>query len=304
MGVAFALACAFVWALSTLIVRTQTYHLRPLTLNIARINISGLLFVPILLSYSWAEYQALPLRAYGMVCGALAFGLLFGDTLFIRSVAMLGAARSLPLLNLFPVFTLITSPVMTGEKPTLHMALGTLLVVAGVTCIARSGAQAVPGSATPRLGKGVAVLAVGLAIIANVSWAIGTCINRLVFMEFDANVMMIAAVRMTVLAVVSWTLLPFKGRVAELRGLKRRNWVALAATGVAGTFLGGIFYMTSLKYIDAARAAALTTTAPLFGVPLAVWLLEERINRWTVFGMALALLGAWSVSAPPEWQFL
>jgi len=28
MGVAFALACALVWAISTLIVRTQTYHLR------------------------------------------------------------------------------------------------------------------------------------------------------------------------------------------------------------------------------------------------------------------------------------
>lgn len=58
--------------------------------------------------------------------------------------------------------------------------------------------------------------------------------------------------------------------------------------------LGGLamaFSFTSLAYLPVANASALGYLAPLISLPLAAWLLGERMTRWLVVAAMLGLLG-------------
>ena len=49
----------------------------------------------------------------------------------------------------------------------------------------------------------------------------------------------------------------------------------LALAGILGIGLGGVFFMVGVKDIGAAKTAILSSTAPLFGVPLSMLMLYE-----------------------------
>ena len=302
MGEILALLCAFFWAISVLILRTQTHHLKPLTLNLIRIVICASLICPLLFLFPIQTYRSLPWQAYGMICGSLVIGLMFGDTCYIQSIALLGAARAMPLTNAFPVFAILVSPWLTGEQITLHMAIGTSCVVAGVTMIVRSGSLAATAALERELGSRAAVVGVLFGLIAALSWTVSTSIHRIVFVQYNPDALMVATVRMSFIGVISALLLWFRPRDPGQDKLTGKNWLAIVASALCGPFLGGILFVGATKYAGVARVASLVTTAPIYGVPLAVLYLGERINRWTVLGATLTLLGAWTVSAPPEWQ--
>lgn len=304
MGEIFALAHALAWAISALMVRTQIYHLGPLIITAARTTVAGIAFLPVFFCYPLEGYLSLPIRAYTLIFGAMGIALLFGDPFFIRSLAILGAARAMPITNAFPVFTLFISPAVTGEKITAGMALGTLTVFAGVTLIAMSEPPPGEGLQTPEgLGKYQAVKGIFYGLIAALAWAVSACINKLAFMDYPLNPLMISAVRIPVLAVASWTLLPFEDRWGGFPRWSGRTWVAIFGAGLIGMFLGSLLFLEAIARTSVTRVVTLACTAPLFAVPLAVWFLDERLNRRMVIGTVLTMLGAWTVSAPPEWQF-
>jgi drug/metabolite transporter (DMT)-like permease len=51
------------------------------------------------------------------------------------------------------------------------------------------------------------------------------------------------------------------------------------------------FAQASLAYTTASVTSVLTTTAPLFILPLSVWFLNEEITTRAVIGAVLAVIG-------------
>ncbi|QSG05667.1 Permease of the drug/metabolite transporter (DMT) superfamily [Halapricum desulfuricans] len=73
--------------------------------------------------------------------------------------------------------------------------------------------------------------------------------------------------------------------------LSTRDWLVAVASGIA---LAAHFaaWFESLEWTSVAASVTLVQTQPVFVAVGAVWLLEERLNRSMVLGIAVALIGS------------
>jgi drug/metabolite transporter (DMT)-like permease len=55
--------------------------------------------------------------------------------------------------------------------------------------------------------------------------------------------------------------------------------------------LGGLLFLQALLYSGAAKATVLTSAAPLFGLPLSLVFLKERVTKRIAVGTVLIILG-------------
>jgi drug/metabolite transporter (DMT)-like permease len=78
---------------------------------------------------------------------------------------------------------------------------------------------------------------------------------------------------------------------AEFGRLTAREWSLVAASGL---FLGLHFgtWISSLALTTVANSAVFVSTAPLFVALIAAGLLRERLTRWVLLGLAVALAGS------------
>jgi drug/metabolite transporter (DMT)-like permease len=57
------------------------------------------------------------------------------------------------------------------------------------------------------------------------------------------------------------------------------------------TAASSVLFVASLKYAGVAVGAVLSSTAPLFALPLGVIFLGERVSGWTIAGAVVAVGG-------------
>ncbi len=133
----------------------------------------------------------------------------------------------------------------------------------------------------------VALAAVGVAVLAASTSAILIRLS-----DAPESVMAFYRVSFTILL-----LLPLaRGARGELAGVSRRD--ALAAVG-AGLALSVHFatWFVSVDLTTVAASVTLVQTQPLFVAAGAALLLRERITRWTVAGVLVAMVGVATMSA-------
>lgn len=108
------------------------------------------------------------------------------------------------------------------------------------------------------------------------------------YAQEDAPSLVIATGRLTI---ASFLLLPFAARRGdELQRLPRRGWrLALLSGIVLGLHFAG--YISSLRYTSIAAATVLATSTPVWVGLAAPLFLGERLHRYALIGLALALAG-------------
>jgi drug/metabolite transporter (DMT)-like permease len=55
--------------------------------------------------------------------------------------------------------------------------------------------------------------------------------------------------------------------------------------------LGSIFYVAGVAMAGAAIMSVMASTAPLFAIPVSIFVLKEKVTPLTLFGVALTLIG-------------
>ena len=113
----------------------------------------------------------------------------------------------------------------------------------------------------------------------------------LIRLALDAGVpaLVVAAYRLTI-ATLILTPIVLRGRMAELRGLARRDWWWALLSGV---FLALHFatWISSLDYTTVTSSVVLVTTGPIW-VALASWLIfREKLTAPIVIGLIVAVCG-------------
>ena len=113
----------------------------------------------------------------------------------------------------------------------------------------------------------------------------------LIRLALDAGVpaLVVAAYRLTI-ATLILTPIVLRGRMAELRGLARRDWWWALLSGV---FLALHFatWISSLDYTTVTSSVVLVTTGPIW-VALASWLIfRESLTAPIVIGLIVAVCG-------------
>ncbi|MDD5503355.1 MAG: DMT family transporter [Candidatus Thermoplasmatota archaeon] len=127
------------------------------------------------------------------------------------------------------------------------------------------------------------ILVIGVTAISTASTFI-----RLAQNEIDS--VAIAAWR---LAIASLLLAPF-GVPACIREIRKLNGKEIALLLASGIILGFHFmaWVSSLSMVSVASSVVLVTTAPLFVAAISFIFLKEKITKWAIVGILVAMAGS------------
>jgi drug/metabolite transporter (DMT)-like permease len=295
-GEAKALLAAALWAIAGIVFAAQTRRLGALRLNVIR-SLAAAVFICLLIPFAGAAGElraASTATVIAMVgSGVLAIGL--GDTFFFASLPVLGASLAVPASSsVYPLLTFLVASIWLGETVTWAVLGGSLLIMAGIFLLLW---RATPVVASPvdvrtrsRFDWRGAVL---LLMIATVFWTLSTAWLRAG--SGDLGPVSAGALRAGGTTIF---LLPIALSQRQAPALPRFAWgsvASVAAAGILAVGIGSLFYIAAVQEVGAGRTAILTSTMPLFTLPLAVLFLRERVTPRVVAGTITCVLGIWLI---------
>ncbi len=300
VGEAAALGSAFLWALSNILMGSQSSRVPAVVISSLRTIFGALFLVAVAAVTIIAGEGTLPSLPRALaLAGSGALGMGAGDTLYIRSLRHIGVSRAFPIsMAAFPLLTFALAAVWLGEQVSMPVAAGTLLVIGGVVVVVSGDIAAARDADVTSTGS-AAELRAGMAmvVVAAVLWALASVWLRTAVEGVAATVA--PAVRMPVAALVTVGLVRGSGHSLLHARYRRRTILALLVTGIAGTGIGSMLYVVAVQHAGAARTAVLSSTAPLYALPMAAMALGERVTWRIAAGTLISIVGIWLVIAPP-----
>ena len=275
VGMLCALGSAMSWSVTSLMVSALTPGIGSFTINAARTTLTAAIVIGwMLLAGGLDTVLTLSIGGLALLAVSIVLAIPIGDTIFFESAQRLGLGRAMTISMSYPVVAASLAALLLGERLSAPIVVGGLLTLAGLGLIVMARVEP-PGE--PRPWRGVVE-----ALLAALAWGVSVVALRVPLDEIDP--VSAQAIRLPVGAVMLWvTPWALRGVPALLRG----GWplfvrlLALAAL----TAVSSVMYSASVKYAGVAVASVLSSTAPLFAVPLGIVFLNERLP-------ALALLGA------------
>jgi drug/metabolite transporter (DMT)-like permease len=293
VGAAAALASSALWAFTSVLLASQSGRLRPLMMSAVRSLTASLMLVGLLIATAGlVQLKEMTFITGFSMMGSGIVGQAVGDTLYINALGYLGVSRTFPITNsAYPFITFLLAVVLLGEPVTWTLPIGGALIVAGITWIVLEQRRAdAAGDVNVELVRGVV-----FAVAAAAAWATATIWLR--GQQGDLDALGAASLRIPAASAAVWiTIAMTRGRTEQpLRQLTRRSLAIVAVAGVLGTGLGSILFIYSVAEIGAARTAFLTTSAPVFALPMGVAFLSEKLTARTLLGTAVTIAGIWLV---------
>jgi len=290
IGVLVGLLCALTWAVSSVLMKDLARKLDPFTLNAPRSLIGGLsMFLLTLAMGKTAAYQALTPEKIFFLLASICIGGGIGDTFYIYSLARIGLSQAFPLASTYPALTLLFGMFFLHEEVSLGIVGGLVLVLGGIWLISRPPASRAQDA--PRVIKGSGV---AMALVASFCWAVSMSLLGPGMKGLDP--IMVSSVRAPALSLVLWGIVALRRSAPKLAKLSRHEWVILIAGALIGWGLGSVLFLTTVALCGPTRAAILTSTSPLFALPLSVLFLKERVSRTILAGTAFTVVGIILVS--------
>jgi DME family drug/metabolite transporter len=289
IGEISGLSCAAAWAVISLIMRSLADHMRPVVVNGLRCLFAAITLAAVVVLTG--RTHSLLTMPEGVVWAIVVSGVLgqaVGDAAFVRSAKLIGASRALPLSSSAPLFTMFLAALLLGESVNAANVLGTITVIAGVVLLAIPYGPILSAQVFATADRGGLLL----AFFAAVCYAVSTVVLKSGIADVD--VLAANFVRMSTAAALLTGLELVQSGAKVPVGLSRRTLAVMTVTGLISAFSSSM-YVTSVQYAGAAKASILTSTSPLFGLPLALIFLHERINSRIAIGTVASVIGIWLV---------
>jgi DME family drug/metabolite transporter len=289
LGIVFALGMALCWASMGIVLRSLPARLDAFVVTGLRATF-GMVAIALLVVATGgvAQYRLLTTTKVLYLVGSILAGGVVGDTLYLQSLRLLGMQRSFPIINSFPLFTVLCSALLLGERISLVTMSGMLLVFAGIYLVARSkessGGGASGGASSRDVTRGV-LMAVGTAALYGIEGVLVSLGAQ------DVSSIVANSVRVPVVAVVASLIAAGRGQWSQVSCLDRRTVLLLVLAGSVGWALAGSLWVAAIRFAGPSRAAIVGSTAPLFGVPLSMLFLREKPTRYTLAGTVLTVAG-------------
>jgi drug/metabolite transporter (DMT)-like permease len=292
MGAAAALASSAMWALTSVLLTSQTARLRPLLMSAIRSLTASLILIGLLVATDGlVQWREMTFITGVSMMGSGVLGQAVGDTLYINALGFLGVTRTFPITNsAYPFLTFLLAVLLLGESVTWLLPFGGGLIVLGITWIVLEQRRADADDATRvQLGRGVL-----FAVAAALAWASATVWLR--GQQGNLDAIGAASLRIPAAsAAVFATLAATRGRQPAGYGITPRSIAIVAVAGLLGTGLGSILFIYAVEHTGAARTAFLTTSAPVFALPMGVVFLSERLTPRVLLGTVATIAGIWLV---------
>ena len=281
LGTLAALGAAVTWAATGLLVRSLVRELGSVAVNAVRSTVGGaILLVWVLVTAGAGAFAVASTRALVLLALSIVAAIAIGDTVFFESTRVLGLGRAMTISMTYPVGAAALAAAFLGEPITLPIAAGALLTLGGIVLIVAPWAERAPDE---RFAFGVAT-----ATLASLAWAVSVVLVKAPLREMDA--VTAQAIRLPLAALVLWATPWARAAAGGLGRLDGAALTRLAALSVL-TVLSSVLFVASVKYAGVAVAAVLSSTAPMFAIPLARVFFGERLSRPALLGAGVTVVG-------------
>jgi drug/metabolite transporter (DMT)-like permease len=280
-GALCALASALAWSVTSLMARTLIPHYGSVTINAVRSGAAGVLLLVLVMAVDGPHTLfAMSGATFVQLTVSIVAAIGIGDTVFFESTRAIGLSRAMTIATTYPVGAALLAAAFLDEPLTIPVIVGSFLTLGGVALIV----SVRPDDSHPqRLAFGVCT-----ALVASVAWAVSTAMMKVPLTEIDP--LTAQAVRLPLASALLW-LTPWTWSAGSaMRKAGRGPLVTIAVLSVV-TAASSVLFVASLKYAGVAVGSVLSSTAPVFALPLGVMFLGERIATATVAGVLLAVAG-------------
>ena len=284
MGEFYALASAVVWAFAVILFKKSGETVTPFALNLFRVGVSVLVFIPILALSGQGLLRAAPWQDYLLLVLSGILGIALSDTFFHRALNTIGAGLMAIVDTLYSPFVILFAFLILGERLVPRQYLGMVLIVGGV--LAASRHRPPPGMTVRALLKGVAwgvlaVATVGLSIV----------IAKPVLERHP--VIWATTVRQVACIVVMLPVALLSPERRRLLGVFRPTpaWKFSIPGTLLGSCLALLLWIAGMKYAQAGAAAILNQTGAIYILILASLILKEPFTRRKLVSALMAVVG-------------
>lgn len=287
IGAVAALGSAASWALGSVLFRQLGDHLPPVALTFAK----GITSVVLLgIAVTAIGFESIGENAWLLLILSGLLGIALGDTLFFLALNNLGAHAVVILFTLGQVLTVMLAVFWLGEQPEPLDWAGIGLVLMGVTAVMWTRI----GGEEGRTGL-VGILYGLLSVIA-------MAVSIIIAKEALATT---GSVQATFIRMVAGTVGIFlfgqaTGQIVSgLNALRQPRFFGFFLLSVVVVTFGGFWLsLVAIAHLDVSIANTLNATEPLFVLPLAAFLLKEKITPPVVIGSLATVGGIVLILAP------
>ncbi len=279
-----ALTAALIWACGSIVYTGVGRRITPLALNFTKgwIAIALLCLTFLITGQSFPTIEFTPFLLL-FLSGVIGIG--FGDTAYFNALNCIGARRTLLFETLAPPLSAILALIFLQERLSVSAWLGIALTIAGVIWVTLERASDTGGNFRPLQGS-------LYGLLAALGQAVGAVLSRFALVNTDIDSLWSTLIRLIggTIALFIWILL--KRQTSEIiKPLRdRRLLTVIAGTAFISTYLGIWLQQISLKFATTGIAQALSSTSPLFVLPISR-AMGDRISMRSVIGVLISLLG-------------
>ena len=281
-GALCALGSALTWAVTSLLVRTVSPPLSSVIVSVLRSLMGGgLILVWVLAVGGLAKLGGMSAGTFALLAVSIVLAIAVGDVLFFESARFLGLARAMTVSMTYPLMGAILAAVFLDEPITARVVTGSLVTLSGLALIVLTRPADGSRRGHTRLGLAAATAAAG-------AWAVSLLVLKPAMGSLDA--VTAQAVRLPLAGLLLLATPWGWGAPSQIAGVNRGVVARVALLG-AVTAVSSVLFVTGVKLADVAVAAVLSSTAPLFAIPLGLIFLGERLTTRAVTGTLVTVAG-------------
>jgi len=284
LGESLALIVAVVWAFAVILFKKSGETVNPIGLNLFKNVLALALILPTVWLFGQALVPSFSGHGYLLLLLSGALGIGVSDTLFFKSLNLLGAGLSAIVDCLYSPFIIGLSMVWLGERLTLLQVVGVVMIVSAV--LAATSKKGTTTISRYDLVRGVIYGVLAMAVMALGIVMIKPLLN-ISSLLWVTEIRLVGGVGILIL-----TVLVHPGR-REIVGsiFERTGRVYMVSGSFLGAYVAMILWLAGMKFTQASTASALNQTSNIFVFVFAIIFLHEKINMLRVIGIALAVLG-------------
>jgi drug/metabolite transporter (DMT)-like permease len=285
LGSIIGMVGSALYGFSVVVYRSQANEIRPVAISAIKmwIALPFMLIMTLLIPGLGAAF--LPTSTILLLAASVILAATIGDTVYLWSQERIGVSAAFPIAMSFPIITFFMTVAFLNEPLILTRLAGAVIAVIGVILISNEQNRLQNEDETPKTMDKLGLLAAGITALL---YASGTTILQVGIEGVDP----IAGnlVRMTVGSIAFVPMVFF----ARYRGMPiptRRATKMVIIAGFCGMAVGSLFYVAAVAMIGAAIMSVVSSSAPLFAVPVSVIVLKEKVTRLAGIGIIATIVG-------------
>jgi len=284
LGEVFSVLAAIVWAFSVVLFRLSGKAMPPLALNFFKNIVATALLLATFPIVGQSIMRDAPAMDYVLLALSGVLGIAVADTLFFRSLNIVGAGLSQIVSIAYSPFVILFTFAFLGERLSVGDIAGAAMILSGI--LLTTGHRPPAGLTRRDLRAGIAIATLSVALMALGIAIAKPALNR-------SPVLWATGVRLFagVLALVVITLVSPRRRYVWSTLVPSSAWKFSLPGAVLGAYVAMIVWIAGMKFTQASTAAILNQTSAVFVLPVAALVLKEPITRRKLGAVALAIAG-------------